>query len=185
MVRRLSPSSKRKLILTFGSLFLIVTSAHAKFRAREHFDYVNLKYKNNSYTYRGLSNTINYFFKETPKKESYGLGLSTLGNNVENKNLSTSPFGESINLYQVDFEFKYFLKDYSKNFYLRHGTGLSFLESDKNFFGVHLQQAIGYEVPFKHFGLAWEFSAQYGFFEKGLRMGTIGAAIGFHFYKML
>lgn len=174
----------KRIILTFG-IFFFVISAHAKFRAREHYDYFNLKYKGESYTYKGLSNTINYFFKEVPKRVSYGLGLSTLGDNVENEDLSLSPFGSKLNLFQVDFEYKYFPKDLIEGVYFRHGAGISFLESRENFLGIHIQQAVGYEIPFKYLGMALELSGQYGLYEKGLRVGGLGLAIGFHFYKML
>ncbi len=168
-------------------LLLLPTLAHSKFRAREHYDYHQFKLDSQSYTFRGFSNTINYMFKEKAMQESFGLGISTLGDNVDNEKLKNSRVGEKISLYQIDFEYKWFPKNIWSGFYLRHGAGYSLLDTEKlnTFHGVHIQNALGQEIMFNHFGLALELSTQAIFFEQGAISLTGGAAIGFHFYKYL
>ena len=175
----------KKLVL-FLIIFVCFDSL-AKFRAREHYDYHQIDFQSETYTYRGLSNTINYFWSEKAMEHSFGLGVSTLGDNVENENLSGSPIGEKITLYQIDLEYKWFPKIALDGLYLRHGAGYSLLDTQNldTFHGLHYQQAIGHEWFLKHFGLAFEFSAQSIFYESGVRSLTFGAAIGFHFYPYL
>jgi len=168
-------------------LLLLPSIVLAKFRAREHYDYHQFNIDSKSYTFRGFSNTINFFFYEKALGDSFGLGISTLGDNVENEDLRESRVGEKITLYQLDLEYKWFPKSFWKGVYVRHGFGYSNLDTDKlgSFHGIHYQQAIGQEIMFKHFGLALELSGQGVFYERGAMSYTIGSALGFHFYKYL
>jgi hypothetical protein len=175
---------RQHALIIFGFFIFFSTSSFAKFRAREHYDVFSLRHDGQSYTYRGLSNTINYFWKEVAMDESVGLGFSSLGNNVSNDDLLGSPFGRSLNLFQVDFEYKHFPFESMSALYLRYGSGLSYLDSGfESLMGVHLQQAIGLEIPLKYLGLALEVEAQEVFLESGVNLYGVGMALGLHFYK--
>lgn len=174
----------KRVLLICLTIYFTNSQAMAKFRAREHYDVFSLHHNGESFTYRGLSNTINYFWKEKAMDESIGLGFSSLGNNVSNDDLNGSPFGRSLNLFQVDFEYKHFPLQTFKALYLRYGSGLSYLDSGfESLLGVHLQQAVGLEIPTKYLGLALEIEAQEIFLESGVNLYGFGMALGLHFYK--
>lgn len=161
----------------------ITYSQKFKVRAREHFESHSIKLGNNNYKYKGLSNTLNFWW-EQPYSLSYGFSLSPILSNL--KTSDPSPLGKKVTYWNLGFELKYHFYEKNKSFFIRPGIGYSILKPDSIFEdakGYFLYSGLGYEIPFEKFGLALEFAYRYSKLSKSIEISSITPSIGFHFYE--
>ncbi len=155
-----------------------------KIRAREHMEWHHVKNEGSRAKFKGLSNTINIWY-ERPYDFSFGLALSPLIISGIRANDTSTPYGEKIQLFNIGLEGKLFPKLLLDNIFVRSGIGHTLFRPDlgENLTGVNLYLGIGYEIPFKTFGLALEFAYRRAFLEEGTRVTVVTPSIGFHFYE--
>ena len=155
-----------------------------KVRAREHFEIHTIDVNGIETKYKGLSNTLNFWW-EKPYDISYGFSLSPVFSNLEAQD---SPIlGNDITFWNIGFELKYHFLSANKSIFVRPGIGYSLLKPDNSVedaSGYFLYTGIGYEIPFKSFGLALEFGVRYSDLSDNITVESITPSIGFHFYDM-
>lgn len=177
-----------KIIIYLICLIQFAVASKFKMRAREHYAVHRVKSDSLEGEYKGLSNTINLWW-EKPYILYYGFALSPVLANF--KDDETSPLGDKIDYYHLSFEVKYFprnyLPEYLENIYIRPAVGMSLLKPDNSIegaYGYNIYMGLGYEYPFKNFGLAFEMAYRYANLEDGIEVQSITPSIGFHFYEM-
>ena len=170
-------------------LFIIVSlnqcfSCSWKMRARENYEINSIETSNEKLKYKGLSNTINMWC-EKPYDYSIGLAYSSIFSNIETKELAS--FGKEIKLMNISAEYKYFMNDFLKNFFARPSIGYAKLRPDVGASkdGWFSYLGLGYEYPFKKFGLSLEVAYKYPILKDDIKIKTIQPSLGFHFYKMI
>ena len=176
-----------KVLFTVFILLLATEEAEAydfKFRAREHYEIHNITAGGQDYKFRGLSNTINAWF-EKPYDFSIGLAFSPVLAGI--KADETYAIGEKLTLYNVGIEAKYFPKLLSDYLYGRGGVGYSHLENSGlgKQDGYNVYFGLGYEIPFKSFGIALEAAIRQVELNNDISDQIFTPSVGLHFYKML
>lgn len=176
-------------ILVFSVLFTVGSYSFAmnfKVRAREHFETHKISAPGVDTTYKGLSNTLNFWW-ENPYDIYYGFSVSPVLASLKSQD-STNPMGEKVDFINVGFELKYFFKDILSQVFVRPGVTYSHLKpknhiSSKSGYALYL--GIGYEYPFDMFGLAVEYGYRYAELSDDYKVESVTPSIGFHFYKDL
>lgn len=177
--------SRSLIFLSFLFCCSSVFSLDFKMRAREHYEINKVKSGLFSSTFKGLSNTVNIWW-EKPYKYSFGFALSPVLSGLSSS--EASPLGEEIKIYHFGLEGKYFPRLLINKLYLRSGLTYSMLKPDlleDTLKGYGLYLGIGYEIPFKMFGLAIEMGTRYTKLDKGYEVNSTIGSLGFHFYKSL
>ncbi len=169
------------LIFNISELF----AGEVKFRAREHYEVITIKDNDNSEKYKGFSNTVNIWW-EKPYDISFGLSFSPIFSSLKGE--EDSIYGEKVKIINAGLELKYFYKQLLKYMYFRPGLSYTILKPDtslKNRTGMSGYLGIGYEYPFKKFGLAFELAYRYSDLEHDTRIEAFTPSVGLHFYKSL
>ncbi len=167
-------------------IFLPITTQAQDFkvRAREHFEIHTIDVSGTEVEYKGFSNTLNFWW-EKPYDISYGFSFSPVISNLEAQGQEL--LGEDITYWNIGFELKYhFLKSH-KSFFVRPGIGYSLLKpgnSIEDASGYFLYAGIGYEIPFKNFGLALELAVRHSKLSDDITVKSFTPSIGFHFYEV-
>lgn len=162
----------------------IAFAGKIKVRAREHYELLKIKTDNTTDKYKGLSNTVNIWWEE-PYEISYGISISPILSSLREED-DNSTFGKKIKTINAGVELKYFPKKLFRYLYLRPGLSYTILKPDKiiaNRSGYSAYLGLGYEIPFKKFGLALEFAYRYSELEMNTIIETITPSIGLHFYS--
>jgi hypothetical protein len=175
----------RKSILFILSL-LITTASFAgnwKFRAREHFENFKFEGTTQNYSFKGYTNTLNWWYEEA-EKYSIGLALSPIfGNLSAGDLLSKQTLGNKITVQNIGIEFKYFPIKKLKLLYTRIGLYQHTLKSeldDESSMGF--LYGIGYEIPYKKVNFALEIGRRSINFDD-LKATATSIALGVHFYR--
>lgn len=162
------------LLVSYSSFAL-----NLKMRAREHFESHTIDLSSGAEAkFSGFSNTIN-IWHEVPYKYSFGLSVSpVIGKLTAKDDESETLFEEKVNFKAYGFEGKYY--PLGNSIYLRHGV---YAHEFDELTGWGALTTLGYEYPFKKFGLALEGGQRW--YSLGEEKGqALNIAIGFHFYKM-
>lgn len=159
-----------------------------KFRAREHFEFHKIKTgEDQELNYRGFSNTINFWY-EVPYRYSYGLAAGPLLGSAKRQDSSPPEvFGNTIRLFTLGVEAKYFPLPDQLKLFVRGGTGWAWLSSTRtkpNPDGFQIYAGTGYEIPIGKFSLAPEVAYRFSRLKDGVRITSLTPSIGFHFYEM-
>lgn len=170
------------------TLILLLLSLEAmaqkfKVRAREHVETNRIFADGTETVYKGLTNTINFWW-EKPYDISYGFSLQPVLANIRTNDSGTY-LGERVTLINIGFELKYFPKVLSANLYARPGIAFSRLSSDnvRNLDGHSYYLGVGYEYPFEQLGVAVEMAYRYSKLSQDVEINSITPSIGFHMYK--
>lgn len=166
-------------MIKFLFILISINAAQAqnfKMRAREHYEVHTI----DNQKFKGLSNTINLGW-EKPYEYYYAFSISPIISGLKSKDIG--PLGEKIRFLNFGFELKYFVLD---KFFVRPAVGYSLLKSYgslDDLKGYFLYTGIGYEYPFKKFGLAIELAYRYANLSENIEVHSITPSIGFHFYE--
>jgi len=158
-------------------------SADFKMRAREHYEIHTVQTPNKSQVFRGLSNTINFWWEE-PFDISYGFALSPVLASL--KSDSTSPLGDEILYYNLGGEVKFFPKVALENIYIRAGLAYAMIlpGEGSDLTGVSFYSGIGYEIPIGNVGLALEVGNRVAFLTDSTMVTSLIPSLGVHFYDL-
>jgi hypothetical protein len=173
-------------LLVLMSMSLSVFSMSFRPRLREHYDDHTITSGGQEYSYKGLSNTFNFWY-EKPFDFALGLAITPVLGNGKHKGGTLSTFGEEIKLFGAGIEGKHFpIKAIPQLFY-RAGVYYTELQTDQAIgdqTGFSVLGAIGYEFKVWKMGIAPEFAIRKSFLQNSTTVTTMGPAIGFHFYVM-
>ncbi|MFK8138937.1 MAG: hypothetical protein AB8E15_11290 [Bdellovibrionales bacterium] len=174
------------LLLVVLCLPTIVPAGEFKIRAREHFEQHRVKGTNFEEKFRGLSNTMNFWW-EKPYDISYGFYFSPIIAKLREQQQG-SVFGARITFINLGVETKYHFQSIDKSLFTRVGLGISQVlpRSDignKN--GWNIYGGLGYEYPFDNFGMAVELAYRYAALQDDIEIISFTPSIGFHFYKSM
>lgn len=184
-------TSKRGVLLLscVACGWILTATIHAaewKFRAREHYEWHDIKLSDRTIPYRGFSNTINFWLEE-PFKYAMGASFSPLfGSAKAQESPVDRRLGKTIKLFSVGAEAKVFTFQRELPwFYTRGGLGWSQLRTegrlgDINGWNVYL--GVGGEFLWKNIGIAPEFATRFVRLSDGVDIQSITPSIGFHFY---
>ncbi len=173
----------------FGLFILIATSdlcqaGEFRFRAREHYDQHSLTYNNENVKYQGFSNTINFWY-EKPFDLSVGLAGGSLFGSARTDETAPNGIGETIQLYFLGVEAKYFPLDNPKPLFVRAGLYWSLLDSkaaltSQN--GASFYAGAGWEfLAWSEVGIAPELGLRLWRLQ-GIEITTFNISLGVHFY---
>ena len=176
----------RKNILFILSL-LISTSSFAgswKLRAREHFENFKFEAKSQNYSFKGYTNTLNWWYEE-PEVYSIGLALSPNFGKLSAGDLnSEQTLGNKITLQNLGVEFKFFPTKELEFFYTRLGLYQHTLKSDlDDESSMGILYGIGYEIPYKKVNFALEIGKRLINFSD-LKATATSIALGVHLYRI-
>lgn len=165
------------------SIVIVPLESHSawKFRAREHFDFHQIQFGDESAPYRGLSNTINFWY-ERPFDSAFGLSFGPLLGSANNSNPNSSTFGQKITLYHWGLEYKKYLL---RGFFTRPSLGWSYLNSsgsENSRDGFYAYLGAGYEFKISSIGLALEIAARHSWLARDVSALSITPSLGLHFY---
>ncbi len=173
-----------KYLILLSLIPCFAYSQKFKVRAREHFETHTIDSNGTEAEYKGLSNTLNFWW-EKPYDISYGFSLSPVLSNLKAQDQEL--FGEDITFWNIGFELKYHFLKSNKSFFIRPGIGYSLLKPGNNVkdaSGYFLYAGVGYEIPFKNFGLALEMAVRRANLSDDISVNSFTPSIGFHFYEM-
>ena len=155
-----------------------------KWRAREHFETHTINKDSLEVNYKGLSNTINYWYEDS-LNQAYGLAFGpVIGNADKQGDELISQLGDEVKLVSIGFEYKkWFSKDYP--LFTRLGAFHQKLLSDgsvgkPNGTGTYI--GLGYEYIYKDVGIAIEFAVRQSNLTEGVQVKSFTPSIGFHLY---
>ncbi len=176
----------RNILFISSFLFLNITLAGEwKPRAREHFENYKIETDDFNMSYRGFTNTFNYWFEE---KEKYSLGIALspiLGKLSAGDTLSENTLGAKASMQIAGLEFKYFPLTSLQLLYIRTGLFHHTLKGDKDeISGIGSLLTIGYEIPYKMVNFALEVGCRKIMFEDDIDASATTIALGVHFYRM-
>lgn len=158
-----------------------------KWRAREHFEVHTLKKDANEVNYRGLSNTINYWYEE-PFHQAIGFAFGpVIGDSVTEGQLLQTELGRKIKLSSLGAEYKKWVNK-ELPLFVRFGFYYETLKTEGTLgtiSGTSFLYGFGYEYVFKGVGIAIEISKRHSNLESGVEVESFTPSIGFHLYPFL
>lgn len=176
-----------KLVFSLLSLLMTAELFAAdkmwRFRAREHFEVHEISQNGTSVNFRGLSNTINYWYEEA---FDYALGFSfgpVIGGAEREQTGLSSELGDDIKLLSVGAEYKKWVnKDIP--LFIRAGIGYSQLKTDGSVdaSGFSYYYGGGYEWVINGVGIAIEVAYRESNLSESVKVKSFTPSIGVHLY---
>jgi len=186
-----SSLSKKQLIL-FIIIFLcfskVLLAAKWRVRAREHFDTVNVQYKDagQEENTSGIGPTINVWWEE-PYKNSIGFAIGLMYIDFDKKS-ETLGRAERMELWKYGVEGKHYAAQEKGGAFLRWGLSRNQLKTEGTLgtlTGNGAYLGVGWEFPFDILGLAFELAQRQVDLEDTIFINSFSPSIGVHFYKHL
>jgi len=163
-------------------------AARFRFRAREHFEFLTVKYGalNDTENYFGLTNTLNAWFEE-PFHYAWGLSFGPMLGSAKTSS-AVPPVGtdKKIRLWNIGFEGKYFFRPMKSGFFGRAGVTANVLDtrgSMGKLGGGGYYLGLGWEFPVRRVGIAPEIAFRHVILEQGGSILAFTPSIGVHFYS--
>lgn len=159
-----------------------------RMRAREHYEIHNIELNTNrTAEYRGLSNTINIWYEE-PLEWAFGLaGGPVLGSAKKQQDTLLTELGDTVQLYTVGLELKYFHFKSLPGFFSRLGLSWNQLNSKgtiKHSPGWGFYTGLGWEFPLKYFSIVPEIAMRNTYLENHILIMSFTPSIAFHFHNI-
>ena len=179
----------KPLLISIAILFITQQSqASWRMRAREHYEIHNIEYNEKiAAEYIGFSNTINIWY-EKPLEWSFGLaGGPALGSSKKAQDNLLNELGDTVQLFSVGLEFKYFLMKSLPGLYTRLGTGWNHLKTKgtiETSVGWHLYTGLGWELPLKYFSIVPEIAMRNTYLNNRIIIISFTPSIGVHFHNL-
>ena len=166
----------------------VVEAGNIRLRAREHFEWLSIKYGPVSDTekYFGLTNTLNLWFEE-PFRYSLGLAFGPVIGSAKSQGEVPLGTASTIRLWNIGVEGKYFFKPEQYGLFGRLGFTGNILDtrgSLGNLLGGGYYLGLGWETQIWKMGVAPEIAFRHVILEKSSRVFAFTPSIGFHFYQL-
>lgn len=171
----------------YSSSFVFASEGKFRLRAREHYEIHKITSTSAGIdtTYKGFSNTINAWY-EIPYYFSIGLAFSPILASMRNESSPVREFGDSLKLYSLGIESKYFPWHAKKlRLFARSGLGWSRLSTKGSVSfanGWHGYLGLGWEIPVWKLAIAPEFALRQTFLQSDIKIFSITPSVGLHFY---
>ena len=176
---------KSSVILTATAgytLPCLADSLNLKPRAREYYEFIDLKRDGFKKDYQGFSNIINYWH-EVPRDYAAGLAMGSIQSPYKqvDDELPTNDFRATFRTYTLGGEYKKWFYEYP---FLRAGVYANYFQagSADPEYGYSFYVGAGWEFDIKGVGLALEVGHKAGFYGSEWELSSNMIALGVHFY---
>jgi len=194
MVKRKTPNNPWVISLflcVFVALYSLPSVAEAgnfRLRAREHFEWLSVKYGsvNDTEKYFGLTNTLNLWYEE-PFRYAIGLAFGPVIGSARSQGTIPSGTNSRIRLWNIGVEGKYFFRPDQFGLFGRLGLTANILDtrgSLGNLLGGGYYLGLGWEFPVWKVGIAPEIAFRHVILEQSSRVFAFTPSIGIHFYQL-
>ena len=166
----------------------VVEAGNFRLRAREHFEWLSVKYGsiNDTEKYFGLTNTFNLWYEE-PFHYAIGLAFGPLIGSARSQGTAPSGTNSKIRLSNFGVEGKYFFRPGQYGLFGRLGLTANILDtrgSLGNLLGGGYYLGLGWETRIWKIGVAPEIAFRHVILERSSRVFAFTPSIGLHFYQL-
>ncbi|HEX9756262.1 MAG TPA: hypothetical protein VGB26_00510 [Nitrospiria bacterium] len=178
------------VILTFLIAYLpaVAEAGNVRLRAREHFEWLSIKYGavNDTERYFGLTNTINLWYEE-PFQYALGLAFGPVIGSAKSRDSAPTGTDSKVRLWNIGFEGKYFFFPDKHGLFGRIGLTANILDtrgSLGNLLGGGYYLGVGWEARIWKLGVAPELAFRHVILEQSSQLFAFTPSIGLHFYVL-
>ena len=174
------------LILLSSFLPSLAEAGNVRLRAREHFEWLSVKYgpARDTERYFGLTNTINVWYEE-PFQYAFGLAVGPVIGSADSRNSPPIGTGSKIRLWNIGLEGKAFFFPEENGFFGRIGFTANILDTGGtlgNLLGGGYY--LGWETRIGKLGVAPELAFRHVLLEQNSQVFAFTPSIGLHFYVL-
>jgi len=187
---RVSTTTILTLLLITSTPFVLPLggeSGRLRLRAREHFEWLSIRYDplNQTQHYFGLTNTLNAWY-EKPFHYSFGFSFGPMLGSAKDQGTAPQEVDSKIRLWNMGFEGKYFFFPQKNGFFGRAGLTGNILDTRGSLGtipGAGYYLGLGWEFKLGKVGIAPEVAFRHVFLERRSRIFAFTPSLGIHFYQ--
>ena len=167
---------------------MVADAGNLRVRAREHFEWLSIKYGSVGDTerYFGLTNTINLWY-EDPFLYAFGLAFGPVIGSAKSQDSAPVGTATKIRLWNIGFEGKYFFWPDKHGLFGRLGLTANILDTRGSLgklLGGGYYLGLGWETQIWKLGIAPELAFRHVILEQSSQVFAFTPSLGVHFYVL-